>query len=76
MRNALSYTQFSVDLRDYPLGLINFIINVVVQNVSTTKPDVKIVLPFKDHVAASVVGRQLRALNCNTSSLRSSCRKG
>ena len=33
------------------------IINVVVQNVSTTKPEMKIVLPFKDHIAASVVGR-------------------
>ena len=76
MRNALSYTQFSVDLRDYPLGLINSIINVVVQNVSTTKPEMKIVLPFKDHIAASVVGRQLRGLNCNPSRLRSSRRKG
>ena len=76
MRNALSYTQYSVDLRDYPLGLINSIINAVVQNVSTTKPEMKIVLPFKDHIAASVVGRQWRDLNCNTSRLRSSRRKG
>jgi len=57
MKNALSYTQFSVDLRDYPLGLVNSIINVVVQNVSATKPEMKIVLSFKDHIAASVVGR-------------------
>ena len=63
MRNALSYTQFSVDLRDYPLGLIKSIINVVVQNVLTTKPEMNIVLPFEDHVAASVVGRQLHGLN-------------
>ena len=58
MRNALSYNQSSVDLRDYPLGLIISIINVVVQNVSTTKPEMKIVFPFEDHIAASVVGRQ------------------
>ena len=74
MKNTLSYTQSSVELRDYPLGVINSIINVVVQNVSTTKPEMKIVLPFKDHIAASVVGRQLRGLNCNTSRLRSSRR--
>ena len=76
MKNALSYAQSSVDLPDYALGLINSIINVVVQNVSTTKPEVKIVLLFKDHIAASVVGRQLRGLNCNTSSLRCSRQKG
>ena len=38
------------------------IINVVVQNVSTTKPEKKIVLPFKEHIAASVVDRQWRGL--------------
>ena len=76
MRNALSYTQSSVDLRDYPLGLINSIINVVVQNVSTAKPEMKTVLLFEDHIAASVVGRLLHNLNCNKRTLRSSRRKG
>ena len=62
MKNALSYTQSSVDLRDYMHFASCSIINVVVQNVSTTKPEKKIVLPFKEHIAASVVDRQWRGL--------------
>ena len=57
---------------DYPIGLINSTVKMFIQNI-TTKPEkktndgntIRIVLPFKDQMAAIAVRRQLRDL-CNT----------
>ena len=55
---------------DYPVGLINSTIDMFIQNIAT-KPGKKtddgnttrIVLPFKDQIAANAVRRQLRDLS-------------
>ena len=54
----------------YPIGLINSTIDMFIQNIAT-KPEkktddsntIRIVLPFKDQIAANVVRRQLRDLS-------------
>ena len=54
----------------YPIGLINSIIDKFIQNVAT-KPEkktddgntIRLVLPFKDQIAANTVRRQLRDLS-------------
>ena len=59
---------------DYPIGLINSTIDVFIQNI-TTKPEkktddgntIRIVLPFKDQIAANAVRRQLRDLSSKIS---------
>ena len=55
---------------DYPIGLINSTINTFIQNIATQpekKTDdgntIRIVLPFKDQIAANAVRRQLRYLS-------------
>ena len=55
---------------DYPIGLINSTIDMFIQNIAT-KPGkktedgntIRIVLPFKDQIAANAVRRQLRDLS-------------
>ena len=55
---------------DYPIGLINSTINMFIQNI-VSKPEkktddgntIRIVLPFKDQIAANAVRRQLRDLS-------------
>ena len=59
---------------DYPIGLINSTIDMFIQNI-TTKPEkktddgntIRIVLPFKDQIAANAVRRQLRDLSSKIS---------
>ena len=59
---------------DYPIGLINSTIDVFIQSI-TTKPEkktddgntIRIVLPFKDQIAANAVRRQLRDLSSKIS---------
>ena len=59
---------------DYPIGLINSTINMFIQNI-VTKPEkktddgntIRIVLPFKDQIAANAVRRQLRDLSSKIS---------
>ena len=59
---------------DYPIGLINSTIDRFIQNI-TTKPEkktddgntIRIVLPFKDQIAANAVRRQLRDLSSKIS---------
>jgi len=56
----------------YPIGLINSIIDMFIQNIAT-KPEkktddgntIRLVLPFKDQIAANTVHRQLRDLSDN-----------
>jgi len=55
---------------DYPIGLINFTIDMLIQNIATKpgkKTDdgntIRIVLLFKDQIAANAVRRQLRDLS-------------
>ena len=56
----------------YPIGLINSIIDMFIQNIAT-KPEkktndgntIRLVLPFKDQIAANTVRRQLRDLSGN-----------
>ena len=54
---------------DYPIGLINSTIDTLIQNIATKpgkKTDgntIRIVLPFKDQIAANAVRRQLRDLS-------------
>ena len=52
---------------DYPIGLINSTIDMFIHNIATKsekKTDdgnsVRLVLPFKDQIAANAVRRQLR----------------
>ena len=55
---------------DFPIGLINSTINTFIQNIAT-QPEkntddgntIRIVLPFKDQIAANAVRRQLRDLS-------------
>ena len=55
---------------DYPIGLMNFTVNMFIQNI-TTKPEkktddgntIRIVLSFKDQITANAVRRQLRDLS-------------
>ena len=58
---------------NYPIGLINSTIDMFIQNIAT-KPEketddgntIRLVLPFKDQIAADVVRRQLRDLSDKT----------
>ena len=63
----------SEKVTDYPIGLINSTIDVFIQNI-TTKPGkktdgntIRVVLPFKDQIAANAVRRQLRDLSSKIS---------
>ena len=59
---------------DYPIGLINSAIDMFIQN-TTIKPEkrtddgnmIRLVLPFKDEIAANAVRRQLRDLSSKIS---------
>ena len=52
---------------DYPIGLVNSTINMFILSKPEKKIDdgntIRIVLPFKDQIAATAVRRQLRDLN-------------
>ena len=55
---------------DYPIGLINSTIDMFIQNIATKQEKKtddgntsRLVLPFKDQIAANVVRRQLRDLS-------------
>ena len=52
---------------DYPIGLLNSTINIIILSKPEKKIDdgntIRIVLPFKDQVAANAVRRQLRDLS-------------
>ena len=52
---------------DYPIGLINSTLNMFILSKPEKKIDdgntIRIVLPFKDQIAANAVGRQLRDLS-------------
>ena len=58
----------------YPIGLISSTIDMFIQNIAT-KPEkktddgntIRIVLPFKDQIAANAVRRQLRGLSSKIS---------
>ena len=63
---------------DYPIGLINSSIDMFIQNqqnITTTEPEkktdhgntIRIVLPFKDQIAANAVRKQLHDLSSKIS---------